>query len=310
MVRGFFAGRGYLEVDTPLLASCLIPESHIDYFETEYVDVDGRKSALYLVPSPEVHMKSLLAAGAGSMYQICRSFRNREPNRGIHSPEFTMLEWYTLDTDYAGSIDITEDLFSALGEMNLPGGTDREFWKRKFHRITMEEAFFTWAGLDLAEADTEEGFRVECRRLGIDWKEDDTWEQLFHRVFIGRVEPALPRDAPVVLTDYPYRIPTLAKRKRGTPWSQRWELFVKGTELANCYTEETDYEKVRAFFNREMETRKKSGMPVPFSMDYIEIFKKDFPPCSGVALGVDRLVMLLLGKQSLAEVMQFSIWKR
>ena len=301
-IRTFFRGRGYLEVDTPLLAEHLIPESAIDLFSSTFRSPGGKDHDLYLIPSPEVWMKMLLSQGAGSMFQICRCFRNREPAEGIHNPEFTMLEWYTLDHSYMDSLEITEELFSAFSWEDYSPVVEKPFV-----RFSMAEAFREFASVDLEKNLKDDAIFETCLSLGLETSENDSWEEMFHNIFVSLVEPEIPEDQPVILYDYPAGIPTLAKKKPGTPWCERWELYVRGVELANCFSEEKDQEMVKRFFESEMGKRREKGMPVPSELSYTDIFAGHFPDCSGVAMGVDRLIMVMLGKKDLASVVPFSI---
>ena len=299
-IRSFFKERSYLEVDTPLLAPALIPESSIEIFQTRYEDEKGDSTWMNLIPSPEIWMKVLLARGAGSMFQICKCFRNSEPAGGIHNPEFTMLEYYTVDADYMDSISLTEELFSCLTGMNGPGYVSPPFVK-----MSMEEAFLQYAGFELGNHLEAGALAAKARQLTGAGTEEDSWEELYNRIFVTLVEPCLPVDRPVLLYDYPAAVPTLAKEKTGTPWAERWELYSRGVELANCFTEETNREKVMQFFKTEMKERERKGMPLASDPAYTAIFSREFPRCSGVALGVDRLIMLLAGKKEIEQVIPF-----
>ena len=301
-IRNFFIEEGYLEVDTPLLAEHLIPESTIDLFSSTFRSLGGKDHDLYLIPSPEVWMKILLSQGVGSMFQICRCFRNCEPTEGIHNPEFTMLEWYTVDHSYMDSLEVTEELFSAFS-----GKGYSPVVEKPFIRFSMAEAFREFGSVDLEKSLDDNTMRETSLGLGLQVNEIDTWEEMFHNVLVSLVEPEIPKERPVVLYDYPARIPTLSKRKPGTPWCERWELYLRGVEMANCFTEETDSELVKKFFETEMRERRKKDMPVPSDLSYADIFAGDFPACSGVAIGVDRLIMVLLGKKDLTAVVPFPI---
>jgi lysyl-tRNA synthetase class 2 len=310
-IRGFFAGEGYLEADTPLLSPFLIPESHIEVFRTRYLHPSGRATEMYLVPSPELWMKRLLAMGAGNLFQITRSFRNCESLGEHHNPEFTMLEWYTVEADYLDSISITERLFDCLLR-RLPSPSPFRYQGQPielhppFARITMEEAFRRYAGLELAGCLSLPRLRAEARRRDIPCPEDDPWDDLFHRIFLTLVEPCLPRHRPVVLLDYPGTLPTLARKRPGTPFAERWELYVGGLEVANCYTEETDPRRLAEFIRAERR-RKAAGCRVRHRPDtgLPRALRRSMPRCTGVALGVDRLLMLLLDQKSIEGVVFF-----
>jgi lysyl-tRNA synthetase class 2 len=299
-VREFFWGRSYLEVDTPLLAPSLIPEACLEVFETRRVVPAGggaRESPCWLIPSPEFWMKKLLARHKTNLFQICKCFRNGESAGGAHSPEFTMLEYYTVGADYRDSLALTEALFTRLG-------ASRRLPAPPFRCLTMDEAFARYAGFSLLAAAESDGLAEEARGLGLDPPPDLADAALFDLIFVHAVEPRLGRDAVTAVTDYPAFVPCLAKKNPGGKTVQRWELYYRGVELANCYSEETDPEEVRRFFEEESEAKKAALVPHAVDEDYWKIFR-DFPPCSGVALGLDRLIMVLTGRSSIDSVLPF-----
>jgi lysyl-tRNA synthetase class 2 len=300
----FFSGRGYAEVDTPTLSPFLIPEPAIEVFATEYLPAHGAAAPLWLIPSPELWMKRLLARGSGNIFQISRSFRNGDSGGPIHNPEFRLLEWYTVGDDYLASIGVAEDLFSHLlstQETERP----REQLAPPFLRVTMEEAFRGFAGIELAACQDVPSMRSAGAGKGLTIPDVATWEEAFHIVFLTLVEPELPREHPLVLMDYPALIPTTARRLPGTPWAQRWELYVDGVEIANCYTEETDAGALRELVANE--AARKKGCRVQHRIDrgLAEVFPPDMPVCSGAAMGVDRLEMVFRGEASLEGVIVF-----
>jgi lysyl-tRNA synthetase class 2 len=313
-IRSFFDRRNYLEVDTPILAPDLIPESCLEVFETSRIPPAGSRmppQPCWLVPSPEIWMKRLIARQPRSLYQICKCFRNGESTGRLHSPEFTMLEYYTMDADYLDSLKITEELFAHLIDSapidSAPAGRMRP----PFLRITMEEAFSRWAGFNLYEAAEGGTLEAEARRLGLDPPPGLDSGALYDLIFIHRVEPALPMDRPVALMDYPAFVPCLARGHAKGKTRERWELYFRGIELANCYSEETGAEEVRRYFEAETAntgggslTKKNALVPHAVDRDYWRIFE-NFPRCSGNALGVDRLIMALTGRSTIDSVLPF-----
>jgi lysyl-tRNA synthetase class 2 len=303
LIRAFFDRRHYLEVDTPLLSPDLIPESCLEVFETLHVppreSKTRRPEPRWLIPSPEIWMKKLIARHRVNMYQICKCFRNGESSGRLHSPEFTMLEYYTMGADYRDSLALTEELLAAL----------RPQAPVRFTRITMEEAFSRWAGFDLygtAEKGPEALLR-EARRLGLDPPPGLDLPALCDLIFIHAVEPRLPKNEWAALTDYPAFVPCLAKKSPDGRTVERWELYHNGVELANCYSEEGDPGTVRAFFGREGRAKEERALVRHrIDGDYWKIFK-DFPPCSGTALGLDRLIMILTGRTGIEDVFPFPI---
>ncbi len=318
LIRNFFIKKGYVEVDTPVLTPFVIPESGIEIFKTSYISpVNFEQKELYLLPSPEIMMKKLLASEPGNIFQIAKSFRNGEQISSLHNPEFTMLEWYTMDFDYIDSVSVIQEFLRYLlkesgRSLDVKYGNTLIDFKAPFTKISMHDAFKDFAGIDLnALLDPDSGEKAIAgilteRNLNLAWNsENSTWEVKFNTIFLSLVEPKLPKNKPVILMDYPSGIPTLAKTAENPLYSERWELYISGIEIANCYTEETDYSAVEKFFLRETDQKKHSAVPVQSDYPFPEIFKKNFPKCSGVALGIERLLMILLNKKSIRGVIPF-----
>lgn len=297
--RDFFLSRGYLETDTPLLAPWLIPESSLEAFATEFKHPYRPSLPLFLLPSPELWMKRLIATHRRSVFQLCKSFRNAESIGRLHNPEFTMLEYYTIGDDSRDSAAITEELFSALLLPESPAAA-----RPPFRRITMAEAFHDYTGLDLDALDQPEAMIEAARSLDLIVNPQATWEEAFNVIFLSRVEPALPIDRPLVLDEYPAGIECLARDIPGKPYKERWELYVGGVEVANCFTEMAERDAVASYFQSQAKKKANALVPHPIDKKYPELFI-DFPLCSGVAIGFDRLVMGLLGLHDIRQVINF-----
>ncbi len=302
-IREYFSGRDYVEVETPTLSPFLIPEPAIEVFQTEYFAQGGKGRPLWLIPSPELWMKRLAGSGSGNIFQISRSFRNADSGSPLHNPEFRLLEWYTVGSDYRQDIEVLEGLFRHL----LSSGWEeraRDF-SPPFKRLSMEEAFRRHAGIDLALCQDVERLAAAARDRGIAIPPGCTWEEAFHIVFLTSVEPALTQNRPLVLLDYPALVPTTARRRAGTPWAERWELFIDGVEIANCYTEETDRKALETLLRKEEERKKASRVRHAIDVGLAAAFPPQFPPVTGTALGVDRLEMVFSGEKSLGGVINF-----
>jgi lysyl-tRNA synthetase class 2 len=300
--RYFFDEKKYLELDTPLLCGDLIPESCLEVFETKRLFPHGSKKEscpLWLIPSPEILMKKIIAHHKTNVYQICKCFRNGESTGHLHNPEFTMLEYYTMGADYTDSLALTEELFAFLAQK-----TKNPLLNPPFERITVAQAFEKWAGFDLfTEAGKEGGLETQARKLGLDPMPNLPSGVLYDLIFIHAVEPKLKTQKPVALTDYPAFVPCLAKKSDNGRTVERWELYYNGIELANCYSEETDPQKVKEFFKNESAEKEKTAL-VRHNVDhdFYKIFE-NFPCCSGVALGMDRLIMALTGRSTIDGVL-------
>jgi len=313
-VRAFFDNKGYLELDTPLLCSDLIPESCLEVFETKRIYPHNSKKenqSLWLIPSPEIWMKKIIARHKVNVFQICKCFRNGEATGRLHNSEFTMLEYYTMNADYMDSLALTEELLRFFyHEPHEPPQTEEKVF---FERITVSQAFEQYASFDLFEAAAEgaDALAFQARRLGLEPARDMTVAQLYDLIFIHAVEPRLKGEKPVALIDYPAFVPCLAKKAADGKTVERWELYWNGIELANCFSEETDPQEVKDFFNSEdtqlkqrAEKAKNAAVPHKVDHDYWKMFDgENFPRCSGVAIGLDRLIMALTGKASIDAVL-------
>ena len=307
-VRAFFDAKGYLELDTPLLAPDLIPESCLEVFETWRALPSGAIKPYWLVPSPEIWMKKIIARHAVSVYQVCKCFRNGESAGFLHSPEFTMLEYYTMGAGYMDSLALTEEMFAHL--CAEPESQASPALRPPFERVTVAEAFARHAGFDLFAAAASEGaLAMEARRLGLDPQPGAETGALYDLIFIHAVEPELRRSPrPVALLDYPAFVPCLAQPGANGNTVERWELYFNGIELANCFSEETDAGRVRAFFESESAEKEASALVRHrVDADYWKSIagKRPFPRCSGVAMGLDRLIMALCGRSTIDAVLPF-----
>lgn len=316
-VRSFFDEKGYLETDTPLLSENLIPESCLEVFQTTRLfppESVQTPRPYWLVPSPEIWMKRLIAKHQASIYQVCKCFRNGESSGRQHSPEFTMLEYYTMQADYRTSLSLTEDLFTFLLRDCKTDDEQRAQLSPPFIKLTVAEAFKEWAGFDLyAAAESPLAMEAEARRLGLNPPPGLSVAELYDLIFIHTVEPKINMKKPVALMNYPAFVPCLAKRgdeASGKGTVERWELYVRGIELANCFTEETAPDEVRRFFETEKAAKEKTAL-VPHAVDdaYWKLFagKTAFPPCSGVAMGLDRLIMTLCNRSTIDSILPFSV---
>jgi lysyl-tRNA synthetase class 2 len=280
-VRSFFWDRGFLEVETPVRVPRPALESHIDAVPS------GR---CYLRTSPELHMKRLLAAGFGPMFQVGPCFREGENGR-LHAVEFTMLEWYRPDAGYLDILDDTRALLlhvvrTVAGASVFDYDGVRVDVAADWPCITVRDAYRRFAGWDPVAA-------FDADRFDLD--------------MVGKVEPALPRDRPVVLMDYPAAAAALARRKPGAPSvAERWELYVAGLELANAFGELTDPVEQRLRFEECARARRLGGATV-YEPDeaFLAALEDGMPPSGGIALGIDRLVMLLAGARAIDEIRPF-----
>lgn len=311
-VRAFLGSRDYQEVETP----CLVPapgmEPHLDAFEAPFVpEGGGSPRRLWLHTSPEYAMKRLLADGFERIFQLARVFRNGEVS-ATHNPEFTMLEFYRVGTGYGG---IMEDLEALVAEaaVALRGGTRLTRGGREvevappFERLTVAEAFLARAGVDLAACGGDGArLRAAARARGLDAGPDgEGFSDAFFRVFLQAVEPGLGFPRPVYLVDWPAPLAALARLEPGGRWAERFELYLAGLELANGFSELGDAAEQRRRLEAERDERSRLGRPIyPIDERFLEAVGR-MPPAGGVAVGLDRLLMILLGAASIDEVLLF-----
>lgn len=273
-IRKFFELQGYLEVETPVRVKCPSMDPYIDAFEAG--------QGLYLSSSPEFHMKRLLDLDFDRMYQITRAFRAEEEGRH-HSPEFTMLEWYRKGTDYLGVLNETEDLVKFI---LCDADFTAEQWLFPFSRIRISELYSEKAGWDPCGS----------------WDEDR-----YFRDWAEKIEPYLYSFQAVFLLDFPAPLAALSTIKAGNPLEcERFELFMKGLEIGNAYSELINYDEHVLRFNQAGEKRQRMGKaPYPPDESFLKSIQAGISGCGGIAIGVDRLVMALLGLSHIDLVQTF-----
>ncbi|MBW1915085.1 MAG: EF-P lysine aminoacylase GenX [Deltaproteobacteria bacterium] len=280
-IRDFFYEHEYLEVETPCLIPAPAPEAHIDA-----IKVDG----LFLHTSPELCMKRLLCSGHSRIFQICRCFRNDERGE-LHLPEFTILEWYHADINYSKLMNECQEMIQSVahrlekGETINYQGMEIDL-KGPWQRISVKRAFEKYSTLSLQDA-------LDSNR--------------FDEVMVEQIEPRLRETGPIFLYDYPAQLAALSRLKHNDPTlAERFELYIGGLELANAFSELTDPDEQARRFRKEIQDRERAGKtlyPLP------EKFIRDLgnmPDAAGIALGVDRLVMLFTDTARIDDVVCFT----
>jgi lysyl-tRNA synthetase class 2 len=313
-LRAWFATESFIEVETPVLQVSPGMEVHLRAFASELVAPDDARRRLYLHTSPEFAMKKLLAGGVPRLFQFARVFRNGERS-DLHHPEFTMLEWYRSGATY---IDLMDDCEALLREAARAAGTIGLSWRGAacdvnlpFERLSVAEAFLKYAGIDLlATAPDPRAPEVAllsraARSIGIRTTDSDTWEDVFFRVMLERIESKLGFGRPTILSDYPVSMAALSRPKPGDPrLAERFELYACGVELANAFGELTDASVQRARFEADMALKQALyGERYPVDEDFLAALEHGLPDCAGIALGFDRLVMLCLGAARIEDVL-------
>lgn len=321
-IRRFFAGRGVLEVETPLLCRAAGTDPNLQPFTADFrLPGQTQGTPLYLQTSPEFAMKRLLAAGAGSIYQICKAFRNEEAGR-FHNPEFTILEWYQVGFGLEDLMDEVDALLTCLfaGICEL----------QPAERISYRDLFQRHTGLNPLQASIAD-FATCAQRHGLDEAEmlcgenRSVWlDLLFSHLVqpgLGRLKrpddsPPPQRSAGVLSTirpsfvhSYPAFLPSLARKKPGEPEAvERVEVFIDGVELGNGYHELADAAEQEKRFDADLSARREMGLALPpKDRRLLAALDAGLPDCSGIALGLDRLLLLTTKAQALGEVLAFPI---
>jgi lysyl-tRNA synthetase class 2 len=302
-IRRFFATRGVLEVETPLLGQTAGTDPHLHPFATAFRQPGQTDAvALYLQTSPEFAMKRLLASGSGSVYQICKAFRNEECGRH-HNPEFTLLEWYRVGFGLDNLIAEIEALLLALcaGKRDLAPAK----------RVAYRQLFGERVGADPLCADVREF--SECAKRhnlaeasALCGEDRNLWLDL---LFSHIVQPQLERGRAYFVYDYPACLPSLARKKpRDEAVVERVEVFLDGLELGNGFHELADAGEQESRFDADLTVRRQAGLPLPpKDQRLLEALAHGLPDCSGMALGLDRLLMLMTGADDIAQVLAFPV---
>jgi lysyl-tRNA synthetase class 2 len=300
-VRGFFHDRAYQEVETPYAVSAPGEEVHLRPYATRRDHPDGTPENLWLHTSPEFAMKRLLVAGAGPIFQFARVWRNGEAS-ALHAPEFTMLEWYRPGATMDGLIAETTDLLrAALPPVVRCRGITTDL--SRFERLTVAEAFTRHAGVDLLAIG--EDAAALAAAAGAKLRYGETWEDLFFRLLLERIEPVLGRQHPTFLTHWPAAQAALARRDPADPRvAERFELYVCGIELANAFVELTDPVEQRARFMADRRRRHAMhGPDWPLDEDFLAALQHGMPSSAGIAMGFDRMAMIAAGADRIGQVL-------
>lgn len=293
-VRAFFEKRTVTEVETPVLSHATVTNPNIISIEACFKKMGSTENdVFYLQTSPEYAMKRLLAAGMGSIFQITKSFRQGEIGR-LHNPEFSMLEWYRLGFDHHQLMDEVKELLLALG---FP----------EANRMSVSEIYQAHLGIDPHSASL-----AELKACAINYIQPvpglaEERNNYLDLLFTHLIEPKLGLSAPLFIYDFPISQASLAKiREEDPPVASRFELYFKGVELANGFHELQNAQEQRARFEKELDYRGEQGIPlVSIDEHLLTALSHGLPDCSGVALGLDRLVMLALGQDAISSVLSF-----
>ncbi|MFC1849231.1 EF-P lysine aminoacylase EpmA [candidate division CSSED10-310 bacterium] len=313
-IRKFFEQKNFLEIIPPMLVPYPNLEIHQIPFRTSYESSAKQNTALYLPSSPEYYLKRVLGSGVEKIFSITHSFRNGEYT-ALHHPEYIIIEWYRAYASYLEIMADTEELVVQLNQ-EINGSSRCHFRGHEidltppWERLTMAEAFEHYTGIKPQHwEDTATLSKALRRKPVMDHDKTLEWEDVFLAVFLEQVEPNLGRGKPLLLMDYPEPLAALSKTKKGpAAVAERVELYMAGIELANGYTELNDPEEQKGRFQHDW-TRKKEleGIEYPIDVDFLTWMRHGFPPAGGIALGLERLLMILTDQQNVHALIPFPL---
>lgn len=312
LIRDFFVQEDFLEVETPSLVRLPGMEPYLDPVKTELV-IGGKAEGGYLVTSPEYAMKKLLAAGFPKIFQICKSFRGGEEAGRLHNPEFTILEWYRAGADYRNIMEDVENMFRHIAGRFGNGSSKIVYQGREIDfsppwpKITVREAFQNYAKIDLDTALDRDSLFAAAAAKGYKISPKEKFDDVFFKIFLNEIEPCLNQAKPVIVYDWPAGLAALSRKKAEDPrYAERFEVYAGGLELGNAFSELTDPEEQKERLLEEREQRVKSGKNVyGIDEDFIAALSSGMPASGGIAMGVDRIVMLFTDSKNIGEIQFF-----
>lgn len=311
-IREFFNKQGFIEAQTPILVKHPGMEPYLSPISLNFKDNQKRIYKGFLITSPEYSLKKMLASGFDKLYEITKAFRQEESFGGLHNPEFTILEWYRTKANYKDIMKDTENLINFLVKKLYK----REYFfyqgikidvSLPFKRISLKDAFLKYSGIDLDKTKSLNYFRKKVKEKGYKIPKNVDENYLFYLIFLNEIEPNLNKTKPTFIYDYPIYQKALAKRKKDNPfYVERFELFIGGLEIANAFSELLDYKEQYQRLKEEQKLRKKMKKEfIEIDKDFIKALRSGIPPTGGIALGIDRLEMLLLDIKDINELLMF-----
>ncbi|MEI7578877.1 MAG: amino acid--tRNA ligase-related protein [bacterium] len=316
-IRKYFSERKYHELEVPILTNALPQERYLDVLTTNIALQNGTIHQAYLIPTTETFNKKILAAGLGNHFVISKVFRALEEISTNHSPEFTMLEWYTLGKDYFFLMKQTQDLLRKIiketfkklkkkynGKLFYQG--QEVDLQSEFYRFSVPDLVKKYLGVSLDKIQTVEAFRTELMKF-ISVSESSDWQTVFELFMANLVEPELKWDRPVFIYNFPKILCPLVKpNKKNHLVSEKVELYIAGKEVANGYSELTDWKLQEANFLVEEQARKELGKsPVAFDHELVKALKAGMPEVAGIGMGIDRLAMMVANATTISEINYF-----
>ncbi len=307
-IREFFWSKHFLEIESPTIVRHPGQEPNIDVMSIVVQDNQKQEFRGYLHTSPEYTMKKMLASGFENIFYLGKVFRNQESMKDLHHPEFTMAEWYRVGASLDDIMDDVEQMSIVAAErlMTLYPQFEkiaRRFTTEKWKRITMRDLWLETVSIDLDTITTREEFVRVAKDRGYDVGDTEQYEEIFYRIFLAEIEPKLVHMGLVMVYDYPASMASLSRLSPDNKFARRVETYIDGVELANGFEELTNADEQRARFVGEQEERKQYGKLVyAIDEEFIEALRY-MPESSGIALGIDRLVMALTGCKNVEDVL-------
>jgi elongation factor P--beta-lysine ligase len=309
-IRNFFNKRGYHELESPILAPTLPQERYLNVLSTKIADQE-----VYLIPSTERYNKLALCAGIGNHFVISKVFRGQEEISRNHAPEFSMLEWYELEHDYFHLMQTTQELLIQIKKyldrklrravnLQLKYQGQSIDLRAPFPRISVRDCLKRYAGIELADIQNLKDFQTLAAKKHYQNAQEYDWQTLFELIFANEIEPQMPINRPCFVYDYPVQLCPLTKVNPNDPLvAMKVELYLAGKEIANGYTEQTDWQEQEQRFIEEAAARKELGLKaISMEQEMIELMKLGMPDVAGIGMGIDRLAMIYADAANLSDV--------
>ncbi|PIZ95800.1 MAG: EF-P lysine aminoacylase GenX [Candidatus Magasanikbacteria bacterium CG_4_10_14_0_2_um_filter_33_14] len=315
LIREFFWSRDFVEVEVPLIIKHPGQEPNISAIETIFHNEMKQEFRGYLHTSPEYTMKKMLAAGFTNIFYLGKTFRDEESFGGTHNPEFTMLEWYQVNSNMFDIMRDVEGLFKFIMERGMGNpeklriGTSEER-SFNFERIEMKKLWKEIVNVDLDNYLTLEKMLELCKQKKYNIEDTESYEELFYRIFLQEIEPELKNMGAVIVYNYPSSMASLSRLSETDPnYAERFEVYIDGLELANAFSELTDKDEQLKRLQEEQQERERQGKKVyEIDMEFIEAVGQ-MPKSAGIALGVDRLIQVLTSCQNIDNVLTLPLSK-
>ncbi|MBI4975505.1 EF-P lysine aminoacylase GenX [Candidatus Peregrinibacteria bacterium] len=309
-IRNFFTKNNFIEVETPIMVRIPGMEPHLDPFETTLKTPQKKEYKFFLNTSPELQMKKLLGQGLKKIFNITKVFRNGEISETRHNPEFTMIEWYRQKADYKDLMKDCENLIKSLATKSTINYQNHKININKpWERLSTNELFMKYCKIDLTKNRDLKTFKKIALEKKFDTNGCKDWDDIFFKIFLNHIEPNLGFKKPTFVYDYPTTQAALAKKKKSNPFfAERFELYIAGVEITNAFSELIDPKEQRQRLQEEQNLRKRLGKTV-FDIDeeFLASLKSIRYPSAGIALGIDRLFMILLNKKNMEDTLLFPI---